>query len=104
VRGFASLDAGVTGLQKSTWYFSGQSQQASSQTPFAGPVSKDYLATDKIPVSSVIYSPCGGEGPLNVNTQVRVENSRNPGGQGQITTDSIDGKVQLKFQFAWRKC
>jgi hypothetical protein len=39
-RGYVALDKGVTGTQKSTYYFSGYTQQSSTQTSFTGPVSK----------------------------------------------------------------
>jgi len=103
-RGFVNLDAGVVGEQQATFYFSGSSAQASTRTHFQGPASKDYLITDTIPFSSQVWAPCGQEGALNINTQIRVDNSRAPRAQGQLTTDSIDGKVELKFGLAWRNC
>jgi len=103
-RGFVNLDPGVIGEQRATFYFSGSAAQASTQTHFSGPSNKDYLITDSIPFSSQVWAPCGQEGALNINTQSRVDNSRAPNAQGQLTTDSIDGKVTLKFGLAWRNC
>jgi len=103
-RGFVKLDPGVRGFQQATFYFSGSAAQASTSTNFQGPASKDYLITDTIPFSSQVQSPCGQEGALNINTQIRLDNSGNPQGSGQMTTDSIDGKVQLKYGLAWKKC
>jgi len=103
-RGFASLDAGVTGLQKATYYFSGSSAQASTQTKFQGPMSKDYLVTDQVPFDSNVYSPCGQDGALNINSQVQVDNGGVGSRQGQLTTDSIDGKITLNFGLAWQPC
>jgi hypothetical protein len=103
-RGFVNLDAGVRGVQQATFYFSGSAAQASTTTNFAGPANKDYLITDTIPFSSQVLSPCGQDGALNINTQIRVDNSANPSAHGQLTTDSIDGKVELKFGLAWKQC
>jgi len=103
-RGFANLDAGVSGTQKATYYFSGSSSQASTQTNFRGPQNKDYLITDQVPFDSNVWSPCGRDGALNINTQVRVDNGGDGRRQGQLTTDSIDGKVIWKLGMSWRKC
>jgi hypothetical protein len=103
-RGYVKLDNGVNGLQKSTFYFSGTENQVSTSTNFAGPMDKDYLITDTVPFDSTVWSPCGKDGALNINTQVRVDNSGRSGGQGQLTTDSIDGKVSFVFGMSWRKC
>jgi len=103
-RGYASLDKGVTGLQKATYYFSGMSQQASTSTTFTGPQDGDYLLTDTIPFDSVVWSPCGSDGALNINSQIVVSNSGNKQGQGELTTDSIDGKVTFQYGIQWQTC
>ncbi|KAI9765011.1 MAG: hypothetical protein M1839_005682 [Geoglossum umbratile] len=100
-RGFADLDAGVTGTQKSTYYFSGQTQQFSTQSTFKGPVNKDYLEQDKADV--VTWSPCASEGMVNINSQVRLQSS-NPKAKGLLTTDSVDVKFTQILHFQWRKC
>ncbi|KAF2221196.1 hypothetical protein BDZ85DRAFT_266442 [Elsinoe ampelina] len=102
-RGYAALDKGVTGTQKSTYYFSGQSQQTSTQTDFYGPMSKDYLIHDEAEVTSTIWSPCGAQGLLNINSQVRLT-STDSKAKGVLTTDSIDTKFTQKIYYKWRKC
>jgi hypothetical protein len=89
-RGYVQLDKGVTGTQKSTYYFSGQTAQSSTSTSFVGPVGKDYLIHDEAISTSTIFSPCGSEGLLNINSQVRLTGPNNL--NGLMTTDSIDGK------------
>ena len=102
-RGYAGLDKGVTGVQKSTYYFSGQTQQTSTETSLVGPMSKDYLIHDEAESTSVIWSPCGGEGLLNINSQVRLTSTVS-GANGILTTDSIDTKFTQKLYVAWRTC
>jgi len=105
-RGYAQLDAGITGLQKSTYYFSGSTSQISFQTPFKGPDSENYLVTNKLEDASLVWSKCGKEGLLNINAQVQLNEA--PGtsskAQGQLTVDSIDTKVTHIYSFQWRKC
>jgi hypothetical protein len=101
-RGFVQLPAGATAEQKATYYFQGELQQVSSGTKFTGPVSKDYVSRDTFPVGSLVWAPCGRVIPVNVNAQVRLTTP--PGQQGQITTDSIDGKVKQIYNLSWQRC
>jgi len=105
-RGYAELDKDVTGLQKSTYYFSGSQSQASLQTAFTGPENDNYLVTDKLEQASLVWSPCGQEGLLNINAQVQVAaNSSAPANAaGQLTVDSIDTKVTQVYSLQWQKC
>lgn len=102
-RGYAALDKGVSGLQKATYYFSGQADQVSSQTTFTGPVSSDYAVSDSVPFTSTIWSPCGQALPLNINSQVRLTSSVS-GATGLLTDDSIDGHIQFIVGIQWQKC
>lgn len=106
-RGYSQLDADVTGLQKSTYYFSGSTSQATLQTPFKGPENgQDYTITNKLEDSSLVWSPCGEEGLLNINAQVQVNTQ--PGASstaaGQLTVDSVDTKVTQIYSVQWRPC
>lgn len=53
-RGYGEMDKGVSGTQKSTYYFSGQTAQASTETDFAGPMDQDYLIHDEAENASVV--------------------------------------------------
>ena len=99
-RGYVSLPAGVTGEQKSTYYFQGETTQASAAARFVGPVSKDYLSRDTLGL--VAWMPCSRTVPVNINSQVRLTGPTTA--QAQITTDSIDGKTFHVFGFQYRQC
>lgn len=71
-RGFVNLASGTEGYCKATYYFSGDSKQLSRSLKFDGPIAKDYLKTDEIGVESVVWSPCGTEGLLNIKTSVEI--------------------------------
>lgn len=106
---------------QATYYFSGSTAQTSTATTYTGPISQvcsrirslenghsnatqDYLTHDEIPPSSTIWSPCGELAALNINSQVRMDNSKATRGAGIMTTDSIDGKVTLKVGVEWWRC
>jgi len=103
-RGFVQLDPKLVATQKSIYYFQGEVAQVSAGTDFTGPANKDYLVHDEIPFESTVWSPCGVIRPINANTQIRIDTTKNPNGSGQMTTDSIDGKVTHKLGFTWMKC
>lgn len=103
-RGFASLEPGVIGLQKATYYFQGQRQSSNAGTPFYGPLEKDYFVRDTLSLESAVWSPCGAQRSLNINSQVRLDNQRAPMNSGLLTTDSIDGTFETKLYLMWRPC
>lgn len=103
-RGFMSLDRNVVGTQKSTYYFQGSSAQAPLQSNFTGPRSGDYQIRDTLGLNAVVWSPCGQQRALNINTQVRVDNARNRAGSGLMTLDSIDGALRHIYGISWRRC
>lgn len=103
-RGYVDLASRQIGRQKSFYYFQGSFQQASSTTMFRGPVVKDYLIRDTLALNSVVWSDCNKIVPLNIKTQVNIDNRRNRRGYGMLTTDSIDGKVKRVFGFQWKRC
>jgi hypothetical protein len=103
-RGFGELDAGVTGLQKSTYFFQGDLQQATAATAFNGVMDRDYVLRDVIPMTAVVWSPCGAPRNLQINAEVRVNNGGHPQAQGLLTIDSINGKVAQLYGLQWRRC
>ncbi|KAF3089138.1 hypothetical protein TWF102_004367 [Orbilia oligospora] len=101
-RGYAQLEGGQAGTQKSTYYFSGDSHQTSTQTDFRGPYNGDYKFTDNVDQTTNVWSPCGKEGMLNINSQVRLTGNNKV--FGQLTTDSVDGKFTQILGLSWRRC
>jgi hypothetical protein len=102
-RGFADLEAGVSGQQQSSYYFQGQGATARLATNFSGPTSRDYQIRDTLGLSAVVWSPCGAQRALNINTQVRLS-AANRFARGILTTDSIDGAVRQIYGLQWRRC
>jgi len=102
-RGYVGLDAGVNGLQSTNFYFSGQVAQSTTSTSFKGPIDGNYEAVDSVNLVSTIWSPCGAQSALNLNSQVRLTSS-NSAASGLITDDSIDGKITFVVGVQWQKC
>lgn len=62
----------------------------------------DYLVHDTATSVSTIWSPCGANAALNINSQVRVNGAT--GLNGFMTTDSVDTKFTQVVYFNWQTC
>lgn len=106
-RGFLQLDPRVEATQRSDYWFPTHSGSAGFYTTWTAGnkgYSEDYSFTDTIKDNKYVWSRCGSEATLNINTQIRLNNSKNPKGSGLITTDAIDHKVVHDYVAVWRRC
>ncbi|MFI6095461.1 DUF4360 domain-containing protein [Lentzea sp. NPDC051213] len=102
-RGFAHLPRGARGMQRASYYFSGQSSTTTSTHNIPGPKSDNWQFTDQTDVAEIVFAPCGMVRHLNVNTEVRAFS--NPTNQASfVSMDSTDGSVNTRYQFAWKRC
>lgn len=72
--------------------------QISSTLTIKGPFDDNYIKTDQFGVESTVWSPCGLEGLLNINSEVRVSplSSQN---RNLLTVRSL-GNITLQ----WKPC
>jgi hypothetical protein len=103
-RGFASLDRKVVGTQRSAYFFEGQFPSVALRTNLVGVFEDNYEIQDTLGLNALVWSPCGLERALNVNTEVRLDNRKNKKGSGIITTDTIDGELEHIYGIRWRRC
>lgn len=102
-RGYAALQKGDSGTCKATYYFSGDQKQVSSTLQLNGPFNDNYVKTDSFGVESTVWSPCGKEGMLNINSEVRIT----PIGtthSALMTVDSQDLKFTQIHYLQWQSC
>jgi hypothetical protein len=64
-------------------------------------VSKSYLIRDTLPFSTVVWSSCDVVRPLTMTTQLSLKGGTEP---GQISNDSVDGKVKFVLALQWKQC
>ncbi|KAH8649452.1 hypothetical protein BGZ60DRAFT_551348 [Tricladium varicosporioides] len=102
--GYARLDPGVTGNFLSTYYFSQSATQTFIPTP---PCSKSKMLTysraDHVETTSVIWSPCGATGLLNINNRIALT-STNATGTGEVSNDDATVSFTQIAHVGWRKC
>jgi hypothetical protein len=101
--GFANLDAGTTGLERSTYYFQGSPSSGVTLTStLRGRYNSDYRIQDRLGLDALIWSPCGVNRALNIKSAIQV-NARS-GQSAMMTIDSIDGQLKHRYGIQWRRC
>jgi hypothetical protein len=106
--GYAQLEKGVTGTFYSTYYFS-QDAAATTTTRVSiagGGVWEQgqvYTKQDQIPTASIIWSPCGANGILNINNRIGLT-STNTTAFGSITDDDATIALTQQLNVQWRSC
>ncbi|KAI0161965.1 hypothetical protein GGR57DRAFT_307682 [Xylariaceae sp. FL1272] len=106
--GYAQLEKGVTGTFYSTYYFS---QDAAATTTTETSITGGdvwefgdvYTKQDQVPTASVIWSPCGASGILNVNNRIALTSS-NSSASGQISDDDATVAFTQQINVAWQAC
>lgn len=104
--GVANLDPGVLGRQSSTYWFQGYATKRHTfSTNLIGPhVGKEYFRRDKLTTEAVVWSPCGAQRALNVNSNVSVSNVLNPRASGHMNVQVTETTVQVTYGLTWRQC
>lgn len=105
-RGFASLAPGANAVQRTNYYFQGQSQTTSKVHNFGGGWSDDWQTTDETDLAALVYHPCGALRNFNINTELRVNagTSDLKKTTSFMAMDSTDGAIDTKYHFHWKRC
>jgi hypothetical protein len=105
-RGFASLEAGATAIQRANYYFQGQTATAYTSHSFTGPFADDWISEDEVPIAGIVWSPCGAQRNLNINTELRAAagTSDTANTTSLISMDSTDGEINTIYHFQWAEC
>lgn len=56
-----------------------------------------------MPTASIIYSPCGAEGILNINNRIALT-STNSTASGQVTDDDATVAFTQQLHLQWQAC
>ncbi len=66
---------------------------------FTGPVNQNYLKSDVFGVQSTVWSPCGAEGMLNINSAVQITplDSKKPALLTVSTASDLDNTTCCKL-------
>ena len=73
------------------------------QRKWRGPIDADYRVDNNLALEARVWSACGADVNLRVNSSMRV-NNRNRREEALATVDSADFKAGIVYQLAWRRC
>lgn len=102
-RGFADIPAGGYARLGVNYFLSGGRSVYPRPQEIYGAFTGEYVKNDRLGIESVIWSPCGKDVILNANSNVYVR-TNGRGDQAMATVDSVDGKVEVKYQIQWKSC
>ncbi|KAH8162080.1 hypothetical protein CIB48_g6183 [Xylaria polymorpha] len=106
--GYAQLEKGVTGTFYSTYYFSqSPADTTTTTTSISGggiwEFGDVYTKQDQVPTASIIWSPCGATGILNVNNRIALT-ATNTTASGTISDDDATVALTQQIHVAWQPC
>ncbi|KAJ3269548.1 hypothetical protein HDV01_001310 [Terramyces sp. JEL0728] len=102
--GTLNLQPGVTAVEKTSYYFQGESDTANFAHTFTGPAQGDFNLVDIVPLDQPVWSGCTNDVGLEINTKVQIVNSTTTGPVSSITTSSETGFILQSYTFNWQKC
>lgn len=101
-RGYVNVPMGGEGRFNVEYFFAG-ARGPSVQKTFPGGYDKDYFLTNDIVATSLVWSPCGADVNLRVNTGMLVKtNSRFDDAMASV--DSVDINAGILYHVQWRTC
>jgi len=105
-RGFASLQAGASVVERAAYYFQGSQDNQVITHTFKGPLEDNWQVTDVTDIGAMVFAPCGELRNFNINTELRVSAGTSDVKKTTsfFTIDSVDGELDTTYHFAWKEC
>ena len=101
-RGFAAIPRGGRGQFNVEYFFAGMRGPRQVKN-IPGGSNSNYELTDRLSAESLVWSACGADVNLRINTNFLVQtNSRRE--QAMATVDSADITAGLVYHIQWRRC
>lgn len=101
-RGFNALPVGAQSRFSAEYFFAG-SVGPRVQRSFYGPLTQDYLINNNLAVGALVWSACGADVNLRVNTSMTAI-ANGAGEETLATVDSADFKAGVVYRLSWRRC
>lgn len=101
-RGYVSLPSRAQARFSAEYFFAGIRGPQFTKT-FRGATDEDYVLRNKLGVHATVWSKCGADVNLRVNSSmmVRVRSTRD---DALATVDSADFNAGIKYQLQWKRC
>jgi hypothetical protein len=70
---------------------------------FIGPFADEYLKSDSLDLTALVWTPCGADTILRANTSMLVQ-TNSSGDEALATVDSADISAGIVYHLQWRRC
>lgn len=101
-RGYNSLPRGAKSTFNVEYFFAGRRGPKISER-FYGELEDEFMVTDKLGIGALVWSACGADVNLRVNTSMTVMTNRKKQ-EALATVDSADFKAGLVYHLKWKRC
>jgi hypothetical protein len=101
-RGYTYIPRGGRVTFDVEYFFAGSRGPRLSEY-MTGPRDDNYMITDELLARAVVWSPCGAETNLRINTALRAQTNRNRE-QVLATLDSTDVDTKVIYHLQWKRC
>lgn len=101
-RGFNALPYGAYSQFNVEYFFAGN-QGPTYRKTFKGSLQDNYLITNNLAAGSIVWSPCGKDVNLRVNSSM-LAHTNTKKESTMATVDSADLKSGLIYHMQWRRC
>ncbi len=99
-RGYVTLPVGAQARFSAEYFFAGQRGPRAERT-FVGYQDTDYLITNNLGIEALVWSPCGADVNLRVNSAMAL---RTTGQDALATVDTADFKAGIVYKIQWKLC
>jgi len=104
-RGYADLDEKVNASLDTAYFFQASPSQVTRfNRNFSGPFSDNFSESHRMGMQNTVWSACGRQRALNIDTEVKLNNDRAPSNSGLFDVDSLDGQFSQIFGIRWARC
>jgi hypothetical protein len=101
-RGYNFLPRGASSKFSVEYFFAGSRGPKYTKT-FRGELDDEYLLENTLPVESMVWSACGADVNLRVNSSMLVKTNRQKS-EALSTVDSADFSSGIIYQLSWKRC
>jgi hypothetical protein len=102
-RGFAHLEPGGSATLSGRYHFQGSGAPSYTVHSFGSGLDDSWQVTDAVG-SSPVYSPCGKDSKVDIDTELRALADRADAPTSYITMDATDGAVVSTYHLVYRSC
>lgn len=101
-RGYLSLPRGARATFSAEYFFAGR-RGPKLRESFRGEMDDEYMIEDKLGLAALVWSNCGADVNLRVNTSLMVRTNRQKQ-EALGTVDSADFSAGLVYHLKWKRC